>query len=248
MKSNKKEGAEWFEEWFDSPFYHVLYKNRDIKEAHTFISNLINFLKPNVNSLFLDVACGKGRHSMYLNKLGFQVDGFDLSLNSINDAKKNETDTLKFYTNDIREPLKVNKYDYAFNLFTSFGYFDSDNDNQIAINSIAQSIKNEGIVVLDFMNCNKVINNLTKVEGKLVDNVCFNITREFTGGYIIKNICFNQDGTDYSFQEKVKAISLKDFKTYFSKANLKIEAIFGDYNLTPFNEETSDRLIIIAKK
>ena len=79
--------TEWFESWFDSPFYHQLYKDRDNHEAESFISNLITYLTPKKNSLFLDAACGKGRHSLYINKSGYKIDGFDLSENSIEIAK-----------------------------------------------------------------------------------------------------------------------------------------------------------------
>ena len=60
---------EWFEEWFDSPYYHMLYKNRDSKEAENFLNNLISGLPMQPGSKVLDVACGKGRHSIFLNKI-----------------------------------------------------------------------------------------------------------------------------------------------------------------------------------
>jgi SAM-dependent methyltransferase len=248
MTRNIKKKAEWFEEWFDSPYYHILYKNRDNKEAENFITNLINFLKPSEESFFLDVACGKGRHSVYINKLGYKVDGFDLSENSIQIAKELENDSLHFFTNDIRKPLKLKAYDYAFNLFTSFGYFDENEDNQLSINSIADSLKDNGMLVLDFMNSNKTINNLNSSETKIIENLSFNINKSVDNGYIIKNIQFDDNGNKYHFQEKVKAISLANFKTYFATANLKIEAIFGDYDLNPFDEDSSERLILIARK
>ncbi len=248
MKDCKTRKTEWFEEWFDSPHYHILYKDRDDNEAKKFIDNLLNYLKPNKNDLFCDVACGKGRHSIYINKLGYTVDGFDLSENSIEAAKANESDNLHFYTNDIRTPLKVNKYNYAFNLFTSFGYFDDENDNQKTVNAITESLTDNGILVLDFMNCNNAINNLNRSETKSINNINFNIKRDFSKGYITKDINFSDSGKTYHFQEKVKAISLDRFKSYFKLANLKIEATFGDYNLSPFDIENSKRLILIARK
>ncbi len=245
-RSNKSE--EWFVDWFDSKFYHILYKNRDYSEAKKFINNLITHFNPNKNDFFCDVACGKGRHSIYINELGYKVDGFDLSENSIISAKKSESDNLKFYTNDIRRSLKINTYEYAFNLFTSFGYFEDEYDNQKSINSIAESLKVNGILVLDFMNSNKVINNLTPSESKVVDNVTFNITRAVINGFITKNINFRDQDKEFHFQEKVKVIPLEVFKSYFEVANLKIEATFGDYNLNPFDLENSDRLILIGRK
>ena len=74
--------------WFDTKFYHILYKNRDHKEAELFIENLIDKLKIKKNSKVLDLACGRGRHSIFLNKKGMIVTGFDSSENNILEAKK----------------------------------------------------------------------------------------------------------------------------------------------------------------
>ncbi|NQX96672.1 MAG: protein kinase, partial [Flavobacteriales bacterium] len=109
-------------------------------------------------------------------------------------------------------------------------------------------LKEKGMLILDFMNCNKVIQNLTKKESKMIDSIRFNIKKDYINGYIVKNIDFNTANKSYHFQEKVKAISLTDFKNYFEKANLKMEAIFGDYDLNSFDVNTSDRLIMIVKK
>ena len=239
---------DWFIDWFNSPYYHILYKDRDDLEAKKFISNLIQYLNPLNNDFLLDVACGKGRHSVYMANLGYYVEGFDLSENSIDYAKQSETDSLKFYVNDIRNPLKTNNYHFAFNLFTSFGYFDNYQDNQKAINAIAESLKNKGVLVMDFMNCNKVINNLRFKEVKTVNNINFNIVRSYNNGHIIKDIEFKDKNSTFKYQENVKAISLAEFKNYFSTANLNIESIFGDYELNDFDIENSDRLIIIARK
>jgi SAM-dependent methyltransferase len=246
IKNNNENN--WFEEWFNSPYYHILYKNRNDEEAKLFISNILTYLKPKQNDVFVDVACGKGRHSIFIHKLGYTIDGFDLSENSINHAKKHETADLKFYINDIRVPIKTDYYNYAFNLFTSFGYFENDSDNQLSINSITQSLKKNGLLVLDFMNCAKTIHSLKKQEIKSINNINFKISKELIDGYIVKNINFEDKGFEYHFQEKVKALTLNNFKTYFNLANLKIEAIFGDYNLSPFDENNSERLILIAKK
>ena len=243
-----EEKSEWFEKWFDSLYYHILYKNRGNEEAEGFIRRLIQKLAPPKNSLLLDAACGKGRHAIYLNKLGFKVDGFDLSQNSIKIAKIFETKTLNFYINDIRSPLNTNCYDIVFNLFTSFGYFENNKDNQLAINAISESLKANGMLILDFMNSNKTIDELSEIEIKMVNHIEFYIKKSFKEGFIIKDINFTDQNKKYYFQEKVRAISLEDFKIYFDNANLKIENIFGDYSLNPYNMISSDRLILLARK
>ena len=84
----------WFKNWFNSPYYHQLYFNRDEKEAAAFINKLIEHLKPAAGNTMLDVACGKGRHSVQLANAGFNVTGIDLSEESILEALKSESENL----------------------------------------------------------------------------------------------------------------------------------------------------------
>src|ERR1700751_1194972 len=114
---------QWFECWFDSPYYHLLYGTRDEKEASFFLDNLLHHIKLKEHARCWDLNCGKGRHSIYLHKKGFDVIGTDLSEKSIDHAKKFESETLHFYKHDMRSLFYSNYFDAVFNLFTSFGYF-----------------------------------------------------------------------------------------------------------------------------
>lgn len=98
----------WYASWFDTPYYHILYKDRDYDEAQLFIDNLTHYLNIAEDATILDVACGKGRHAIYLNSLGYDVVGTDLSSNSIEEAKAFENEKLHFEVHDMREPLAKN--------------------------------------------------------------------------------------------------------------------------------------------
>ncbi len=239
---------DWFSTWFNTKYYHILYKNRDFSEAETFISNLVNSLSIKKSAKILDLACGKGRHSIYLNQLGFSVDGCDLSSESIAYAKGFENDNLHFFVHDMRETLPQNAYDYVFNLFTSIGYFENLDDNVKMLQSIDSYTNKDGVLVIDFMNAHKVVNHLVKDEVKEIDGITFNISREVIDGFIIKTIKFVDEGQSFEFREKVQAIMLSDFESYLSQTNFKIFKTCGNYNLDTFDGENSDRLIIFAKK
>lgn len=247
MKESDK-NKDWFAEWFDTPYYHLLYKHRNFDEAALFISNLLNYLQPDKKAVLLDACCGKGRHALYMNKAGFSVDAFDLSENNIRLAQQNQTATLHFYKNDIRTPLFLNKYDVAFNLFTSFGYFENEADNISAIKALSDSIKPEGVLVMDFLNAHKTIDNMVEKEQKKVGELTFNIKRKVKNGFIVKQISFEDNGRKFKFEERVKALYENDFKKYFNLAGLKLFKTAGDYHLNDFNKTTSDRLILFAKK
>ena len=237
----------WFETWFDSKYYHILYKHRDEQEAIKFLDNITQYLNITKGKI-LDVGCGKGRHAKYFNELGFNVVGIDLSLNSIAKAKLNETQDLKFYKFDMRNVFKENSFNLVTNLFTSFGYFDNSLDEQKTINAMVKNLKKDGILIIDFMNVKKIINNLVSKESKKINSVEFDITRELKDNYILKNITINDQDISLKFQEKVHALTLIDFSEMLQKASMSIVDIFGNYNLDDFNALQSERLILIARK
>lgn len=238
----------WFANWFDSPYYHILYKDRDKKEAELFIDNLIEKLQFKKGSKLIDIACGKGRHANYFNKKGLDVVGIDLSKNSIAIAKQFENSSLMFDVHDMREVYKENYFDIATNLFTSFGYFNNKTDNFNAIHSIAKNLKKEGLLIIDFMNVKKVIANLLSNEQKTIDGIIFKIRKKVKKDHIIKDIVITDGIIEQNYQEKVKAITLAHFTELISKAGLKIIDIFGNYKLEDFDDLTSDRLILICNK
>ena len=237
----------WFKTWFDSKYYHILYKNRDEKEAIRFLDNITQYLKITKGNI-LDVGCGKGRHAKYFNELGFNVVGIDLSLNSISTAKQNETQDLKFHQFDMRKVFKENSFNLVTNLFTSFGYFDNTQDEQKSINAMSKNLKKDGLLIIDFMNVKKIIKNLVGEESKEINKVKFDITREFKDDYILKNISITDNNITLRFQEKVHALTLFDFSEMIQKSGMSIIDIFGSYNLDSFDASKSERLILIARK
>jgi len=239
---------DWFVEWFDSPYYHILYNSHGTTEAENFINKLVKFLPITPENNVLDLACGKGRHSVYLNKLGMKVTGVDLSPNSIEFAKQFENDRLHFNVHDMREKLESENYDIILNLFTSFGYFEGDDDNKISISAIAEGLKPGGRFVIDFFNTNRVLKKLIPRYTLKIQGISFNISKKYYQGYIYKDIRFHDDGKDFHFHEKVKALNREDFAKYFKAAGLKIISLLGNYNLDQFILEKSDRMIFITEK
>ena len=236
----------WFSSWFDTPFYHILYKDRNDTEAHAFMDTLTNYLNIPEGGTILDLACGKGRHALYLNKIGYDVIGVDLSENSINYAKQFENHKLNFEVHDMCTPYHK-RFDAVFNLFTSFGYFEDETDNLKTIKSIKAELNEYGFGVIDFMNSEFIIDNLVPEEVKTVDNIDFHLKRYVEDGYIIKDITFTVDNEVYNFQERVRGLTLADFKLLFKQAGVHLLEIFGDYKLSKFSTKTSKRLVMVFK-
>jgi SAM-dependent methyltransferase len=241
---------QWFKDWFNSSYYHLLYFNRDEKEAESFIERLIAHLKPAPGAYMLDVACGRGRHSKTLAEHGFFVTGIDLSLESILEAKKSEKENLQFFQHDMRLPFCINYYDYAFNFFTSFGYFRTEREHDNAIRSIADALKHGGIFVIDYLNVHYAEAHLIPVEKKIIEGVEFRIERRHDEEHFYKTIHVIDPANDFEAEhtEVVAKFSLGDFNDMLSFHGLQVEEVFGDYFFAHYDVMRSPRLIIIAKK
>ncbi len=237
---------DWFESWFDTEYYHILYNERNDEEAQLLMDNLTQYLNLPEEARILDLACGKGRHAIYLNSLGYDVTGIDLSENSITEASAYANEKLHFKVHDMRETCDE-KYDAIFNLFTSFGYFDEDDDNLKTLKAIHNSLTETGFAVIDFMNADYVIDNLVPEEIKTVDGIAFHIKRNYKDGYIFKEISFEDKGKKHQYTERVQALRLADFEKMMEEAGIYLLDIFGDYKLKKFFKTQSERLIMIFK-
>lgn len=242
--------ADWFKDWFNSEYYHRLYFQRDEKEAAAFINLLLDHLHPSAGSLMADIACGRGRHSKMIAAKNYDVSGIDLSASSIAFAKQFENDHLHFYLHDIRLPFWINYFDYAFNFFTSFGYFRTEREHYNTIRTIAQSLKTGGKLVLDYLNVHYAEDNLVHKSEKEIDGVNYYLTKWFDETHFYKKILVEDDALKepLEFTEKVKKFTLGDFNDMFSYHHLQLQEVFGDYNLGSYDVKKSPRLIMIAVK
>jgi SAM-dependent methyltransferase len=243
-------GQAWYKDWFNSPFYHKLYFDRDEQEAEAFIKKLVQHLQPAPGSRMLDVACGKGRHSKTLASLGYAVTGIDISADSIQYARQFENDNLDFFVHDMRLPFYAYYFDLAFNFFTSFGYFKTRREHDDAIRTIAQSLKKGGRLVIDYLNVHYAEERLVPREEKEMDGTHYSIHRWDDETHFYKKITVTDPSLKEPlvFTEKVAKFSLGDFTDMLSFQGLQVQEVFGDYDFNNYEVRKTARLIVIAGK
>ena len=152
--------SEWFKDWFNTSYYHLLYSHRDETEANKFINNLLNHLQPSQSSKMLDLACGRGRHARFLAQHGFEVTGVDLSEASIAFAKSHSEENPEFFVQDMRIPCRILYFNYVFSFFTSFGYFKNMRNNDKVLEAVNKSLVLGGTYVLDYLNVSLALKNI----------------------------------------------------------------------------------------
>ena len=212
------------------------------------MSNLIHHLTIPPGSRVLDVACGKGRHSRYLAKMGYETTGLDLSPHSIAEARQEMLPNLHFEVWDMRKVYRESYFKLVVNLFSSFGYFDHEEDDQAAISAMAADLEPGGTLVMDYMNP-ECTSKLLKPRD-IVDRgeIQFHIKKRLQHGFVIKDINFIAEGAEHHYQERLKLIKPEQFQKLFRGAGLTITETFGNYDLGPFRHGESMRQVIVAKK
>ncbi|MCX7797376.1 MAG: class I SAM-dependent methyltransferase [Melioribacter sp.] len=241
----------WYKEWFDSPDYLRVYNHRDFLDAQKLSNLILSFTKIPKTAKILDAACGAGRHAIYLSLCGYNVFGFDLSRNLLLQAKKESFEknaNLKLIQADIREICFKKVFDMILNLFTSFGYFETDEENFSFIRKSYCFLKDNGYYVLDYFNKSFLEQNLLPYSEKLVENIKVIEKRKIENNRVVKEIILIKNNLVERFYESVKLYSIEKIIEEFERAKFRVLKIFGDYDGSDYNEKESPRLIIVFQK
>lgn len=238
----------WFKTWFDTKYYHILYKHRDNEEANLFIGKLVVYLNLTKGMNVADICCGKGRHSLELSKYGLRVWGMDLSANSIESARSMSNELTSFDVHDMRNPFPQKYFDAMFNLFTSFGYFEDATEDVKCLENIFLSLNSGGTFIQDYINAAYFTKNFPLNEVKLIDHVSFGISKYVQAGFIVKEIQVKDGDYEEIFYERVKIYSLEELVSLHEQAGFQVENVFGDYHLSAFSAKESQRIILNSRK
>ncbi len=218
--------TEWFEEWFGEE-YLALYPHRDEADAIRLISLIRRVLPWEPGWQVLDVACGAGRHARALVDAGATCFGLDLSATLLRRAR--EFAGVPLIRADMRQlPVRPRSMHLTVNLFTSFGYFESDDEHRGALAEMADTLRPEGWLVLDFLNADMVRTRLVPEEQGSLGGKPVRITRELADGgrFVVKTIA-TADGRTY--RERVRLLSRESLREMFRCAGVTVVHEFGDY-------------------
>jgi SAM-dependent methyltransferase len=251
---------EWFEEWFESPWYQKLYASRTKQEADMAISLLEKSAALQNNAQVLDLCCGTGRHAFSLGERGYRVMGLDYSKYFISKAKsENSLDNVQFVVGDMRNPLPGGPYDCIANFFTSFGYFDQDIDNFSVFTQVWNALKNNGYFFFDFLNADWIMQTIQPETITTIEDTTLIQTRSIDWhilpGHekrephaVRKNIVIMQHGQILgTYNEYVRMYKPAILRSAMQSNGFDIVHEFGDYDGRAYSPD-SRRWIAVARK
>ncbi|MFM1898577.1 MAG: hypothetical protein RL577_817 [Bacteroidota bacterium] len=247
-----KPDSSWFKEWFNTPYYHALYAHRNEEEAQAFVERLVQAIDLKSNALVVDIACGKGRHTRTLEQLGMQAMGYDLSPESIEFAsRESERLGLKatFSVHDMRDAYSGPKWKAAFNLFTSFGYFQDRSTDALVLKHIQAQLEPGAWFVQDYLNAASVLPSLPVQEVIERGTLEFHCHKFLEDGVIVKDIQVLEQGLERGkFQERVEVYTAQELQSLHEDAGFDVRALWGNYAGDTYLVDSSPRIILLSQK
>ena len=239
---------DWYKNWFGNE-YLTVYAHRDEAEAEDLIKLIHLNTTLTAGARILDLCCGQGRHVLRLAEMGYSVIGLDLSRTLLQVAKFRRIPTQKanFVQADMRFLPASQSFNLLLNLFTSFGYFEKDQENQAVLDQFNLVLKPDGYFVFDYLNTDHVLSNLVPSHSDTVGDYFIETERQITRNIVQKKITIHKDRLKTVFYESVKMYKPEEIKTMLYHSGLKILNIFGDYKGSDFNS-SMPRLLIIGQK
>ncbi|WP_139489532.1 class I SAM-dependent methyltransferase [Brevibacillus dissolubilis] len=243
-------GDAWFEKSFLDD-YLLVYQHRDEASADAEIANLLDRSPIKREGRVLDLCCGSGRHSRALAKRGYDVVGVDLSPVLLQLANEQNTyPNLQFHQYDMREIPFRDDFDIVVNLFTSFGYFSTDEENAKVIANMAKALRTGGEVVIDYLNPPYIIANLVPHSERESNGLLIEENRRIEDGCVKKEIIVRDAESDEPrrYQEQVRLYELPQMMEMLTQAGFSEIQVFGNYEFGPYDCKESPRIILYAKK
>ena len=241
----------WYKDWFGEDYLKV-YPHRDEVEASQQVDFVERILPLSRSQQLLDLGCGSGRHAFELAQRGYHVTCLDLSSVLLNLAKQrflSQNYCRQLVQADMRYIPFSAVFDAVLSFFTTFGYFKSDAENLLTLKSMAAVLKPGGMFFLDYINKEQVIENLVPVDEMKRDG--FEIIQERFYNRkeerIDKKITLKENSELREYYESVRLYTLNEMETLLTKASLRLEKTFGDFDGRPFSN-ASPRLIMVGKR
>jgi cyclopropane fatty-acyl-phospholipid synthase-like methyltransferase len=243
--------GQWYEDWFSSEEYLSVYRHRDEKDAGVLTQLILDKTCLQPGSEILDIACGSGRHSISFAQKGYSVTGIDLSSKLLENAENTAGKLglkIDFRSADMRSFQLGKKFDLACNLFTSFGFFERDEDNFAVFTNAYRHLKKEAYFVLDYFNSYRLRKDIAPITIENLDNKEILQRRFIEGGRIYKEIIIKKNGTCKNYWESVKLYTAEEIRNNLEMTGFKVNCVLGDYEGNNFIVDKSSRLIIFAVK
>ena len=245
----------WFAESVGS-WYPLLYAHRNLESAAPEAAFAAYHLNLSANDNLFDLCCGAGRHLAHLAPLVRSATGLDFSPDLLAIASRTLRGSVRLVRADMRHIPFQEAFDAATCFFTSFGYFQNQNQNIDAIREFASSLRTGGRFFIDHVNAahvrrflqprsERTLQQYRVTDERWIDQTTMRVNKQTT--------VTHGDDVVARFGESVRLYAPGEFLTMLADAGLLVDAMYGAYQSdTPWDSTDdaglSPRMIAVGKR
>ena len=246
---------DWFEsENFWTQYAPIMFDDARWAEAPTVAQYVKDIAGLGEGDKILDAGCGLGRISVELAALGLDVTGVDIIQSELDAARESaeaEGVPLTLINHDLRSFQAREQFDCAINLYTSFGYCATIEEDMKILKNIADSVKTGGTFIMECTSRETAIMYFTAGEEferagyKVVTH--FEVVGAWEGLHSQWTLypLESKQAIDHTFIQRLyPATFLRDKLIDFGYSKVNI---YGDFDKSPYNEHARTMLIIGKK-
>ena len=244
---------DWFEdEAFWDKLYPFLFTDRKLEAAEAEVESVLELAGIHQGDV-LDLACGPGRHSVALAKKELRVTGVDLSSVLLRRARERglaENVDVEWVREDMRRFVRPESFDLAISLFTSFGYFESRDDDLQVLRNIRASLRSGGTLVVETMGKEVLVRGFVSTISKELDDGRLLVERhEIVDDWtrIRNQWIVIEDGAATTFRFDVAVYSGQELKDRLLQAGFAGVHLFGGYDGREYGLD-AERLVAVARR
>jgi|AP95_1055475.scaffolds.fasta_scaffold87820_1 SAM-dependent methyltransferase len=244
----------WYTSFFGQDYLEVyghLFAREASEAEAQFVRRTLE-LKP--GEKVLDLCCGQGRHAVPLAREGLAMTGLDMTESYLELAKSAAHEAgvrLNLVRGDMRELRFEQEFDAVINMFTAFGYFDDEADDQRVLDGAARALKAGGRILLDLLNRDWVAANYVRSERRTgPDGTVFIENRKFdseSGRNHIEFTIIDPDGAERTTGHHIRLYVATEISRMLAGAGLAVQRMYGGYDGEPLSVD-SRRMIVVATK
>ncbi len=244
---SRPEDPKWYETAF-GPIYPIVYPHRNDEAAQAEVEAMAALLEmPPGRKRVLDLCCGGGRHAAVLSALGFSVYGTDLSEVLLESAAGREELAGRLIRAEMRHLPFGNDFDAVVNLFTSFGYFSRDEENEAALVEAGRVIVKGGRILIDHINPPEARRRVGS-DTRQRDGLTINQRRWLEGKRVRKHVQVTlQDGNVIDVTEDVRLYDSGELEALLRSAGFTDINFYGTFTGEPL-QANSERMIAVARR
>jgi len=242
---------DWWKKYFDD-YYLDLYSYTE-ESAPSEVESIMRMLNLKPPTRILDLCCGFGRHAIVLARQGYNVTGLDLSEKFLQNARQKAESlrvNLDLEKRDMRDIQHLNEFDAVINVFTAFGFFDSESDDLLVLQGVARALKPGGQFLIDTINREYAIQS-QQSQSWNIDNGIVILEERFFDFFksrleIIHQLVDNK-GQKRKLESSFRLYTLREMLDMFSHSGMTLTDVYGDFDGSQYTAK-SPRMILVARK